>query len=165
MIVYGCSMIATFSERPNSLCRTYCAPSSSYNCRVKHTKVKWFLVIYLLTQSKTNVAALELTRHLGVCYRSAWRLKHKLMVAMTEREASRTLSGFVEIDDAYLGGERTGGKPGRGSENKRPFMIAVSTDELGRPGIAVIEPVSGFTRAAIAEWAKPPACPRSRGLQ
>ncbi len=40
-------------------------------------------------ESKTNVAALELTRHLGVCYRTAWRLKHKLMQAMCEREASR----------------------------------------------------------------------------
>lgn len=114
----------------------------------------WFFAIYLLTQSKTNVAALELMRHLGVCYRSAWRLKHKLMVAMTEREASRRLDGFVEIDDAYLGGERTGGKPGRGSENKRPFVIAVSTNDAGRPGTAVIEPVSGFTTAALTDWAQ-----------
>lgn len=115
---------------------------------------KWFLAMYLLTQSKTNVAALELTRHLDVCYRSAWRMKHKLMVAMTERESTRQLGGFVELDDAYLGGERNGGKPGRGSENKRPFVIAVSSDEAGRPGTAVIEPVSGFTTAAITEWAE-----------
>ncbi len=114
----------------------------------------WFLAMYLLTQSKTNLAALELTRHLGVCYRSAWRMKHKLMEAMAEREAPRRLDGFVELDDAYLGGERSGGKPGRGSENKRPFVIAVSTNELGRPGMAVIEPVSGFTTAALTNWAR-----------
>ncbi|EQD55650.1 ISXo5 transposase transposase [mine drainage metagenome] len=64
----------------------------------------WFLALYLLTQSKTNVAALELMRHLGVCYRTAWRIKHKLMQAMTEREAGRQLGGLVQIDDAYLGG-------------------------------------------------------------
>jgi hypothetical protein len=113
----------------------------------------WFLALYLLTQTKTNLSALELSRHLGVCYRSAWRMKHKLMQAMTQREAARQLTGFVQIDDAYLGGERNGGKRGRGSENKRPFVLAVATDEADRPGYAVIEPVAGFTKAAITDWA------------
>lgn len=120
-----------------------------------HTRLPlttWFLALYLLTQSKTNVAALELTRHLGVCYRTAWRVKHKLMQAMTAREASRSLGGLVQIDDAYLGGERNGGKAGRGSENKRPFVVAVATNAEGHPGFAVIEPVSGFTKAALDEW-------------
>jgi len=112
------------------------------------------LALYLLTQTKTNLSALELSRHLGVCYRPAWRMKHKLMQAMTQREAARQLTGFVQIDDAYLGGERTGGKRGRGSENKRPFVIAVATNEAGRPGYAVIEPLPGFTKVAITEWAK-----------
>ena len=114
----------------------------------------WFLALYLLTQSKTNLSALELSRHLGVCYSSAWRMKHKLMQAMTQRETSRQLTGFVQIDDAYLGGEHNGGKRGRGSENKRPFVIAVATDAADRPGYAVIEPISGFTKAAITEWAE-----------
>jgi hypothetical protein len=56
-------------------------------------------------------------------------VKHKIMRAMSEREESRKLQGFVQIDDAYLGGERHGGQPGRGSENKPPFVIAVQTDE------------------------------------
>src|SRR3546814_10631684 len=55
--------------------------------------------------------------HLGVCYSTAWRIKHKLMQAMTAREASRMLDGFVQIDDAYLGGEHPGGKPGRSEEH------------------------------------------------
>lgn len=54
-----------------------------------------FLTLYFLTQTKTNVSALELTRHLGVSYSSAWRMKHKLMQAMTEREEARRLTGFV----------------------------------------------------------------------
>lgn len=77
----------------------------------------WFLALYLLTQSKTNLAALELMRHLGVCYRTAWRIKHKLMQVMAARDAQAQLGGLVQIDDAYLGGERNGGKRGRGSEN------------------------------------------------
>jgi len=58
---------------------------------------RWFLALYLLTQSKTNMAALELMRHLGVCYRTAWRIKHKVMQAMTEREAQRQLGGVVQM--------------------------------------------------------------------
>ena len=75
----------------------------------------WMLAMHLLTSTKTNLAALELMRHLGVNYKTAWRLKHKVMQAMSEREDSRKLQGFVQLDDAYLGGERNGGKPGRGS--------------------------------------------------
>ncbi|EQD60156.1 ISXo5 transposase [mine drainage metagenome] len=114
----------------------------------------WFLALYLLTQSKTNVAALELMRHLGVCYRTAWRIKHKLMQAMTEREAGRQLGGLVQIDDAYLGGERNGGKPGRGSENKCPFVIAVELSAESHPLHAVITPVAGFTTQALTDWTR-----------
>ena len=85
--------------------------------------------MYLLGQSKTNVSALELMRHLGVSYPAAWRLKHKLMQAMLQDELPRMLKQVVQLDDAYLGGERNGGKAGRGSENKRPFVVAVQTDE------------------------------------
>lgn len=113
---------------------------------------RWFLALYLLTQSKTNMAALELMRHLGVCYRTAWRVKHKIMQAMTEREAQRQLGGTVQIDDAYLGGERNGGKAGRGSENKVPFVIAVEVSDEGHPRQAVITPVTGFTRTALVDW-------------
>lgn len=48
---------------------------------------------------------------------------------MTHREETRQLCGFVQINDAYLGGERNDGKPGRGSENKQAFAIAVEIDE------------------------------------
>jgi ribosomal protein L37AE/L43A len=113
----------------------------------------WFVAIYALTTTKTNLAALELMRQLDVCYRTAWRLKHKIMQAMAAREQTRQLAGFVQVDDAYLGGERNGGKPGRGSQNKQPFLIAVATDEnLERPTFAVIEPVRTFDNTTISDW-------------
>lgn len=115
----------------------------------------WFVALYLLTSTKTNLSALELKRHLGVRYRTAWRLKHKIMQAMMEREETRQLARFVQVDDAYLGGERNGGKPGRGSQNKQPFVIAVSTDEnLEHPTFAVIEPVKGFDDVSMIDWGK-----------
>jgi hypothetical protein len=115
----------------------------------------WFLALHLLTATKTNMSALELKRHLGVRYRTAWRLKHKVMQAMTEREETRQLAGFVQLDDAYLGGERNGGKAGRGSENKQAFVIAVETDAtLEHPRYAVIEPVRRFDNASLIDWGR-----------
>ena len=93
---------------------------------------RWFLAMQLLTQSKNNVSALELKRQLGVSYRSAWLLKHKIMEAMRLREQPRELDGRVEIDDAFLGGEHSG-KAGRGSQNKVPFVAAVQTNAQGQP--------------------------------
>src|SRR5450432_590649 len=118
---------------------------------------RWFLAMHLLTQSKNNVSALELKRHLGVCYKSAWLMKHKLMEVMRQREDGRELDGRVELDDAYLGGERSGGKAGRGSENKIPFVAAVQTTPDGQPQLVclrqqpfTVEEVSVFAARSIA---------------
>jgi transposase-like protein len=112
----------------------------------------WFQAIYFLTQTKNNVSALELTRLLGVCYRTAWRVKHKLMQVMCEREQATILSGLVEVDDAYLGGKHPG-KRGRGSKNKIPFVAAVETNDQGHPIRAVFSAVKAFSSAEIAKWA------------
>ena len=69
----------------------------------------WYLAMYLLTQSKNGISAMDLKRQLGVSYNSAWVAKHKLMQAMREREDSQPLRGIVELNDAYLGGEASGG--------------------------------------------------------
>ena len=113
---------------------------------------RWFLAMHLLTQSKNNVAALELMRHLGVCYKTAWLMKHKLMEVMREREDTRQLEGRVEIDDAYLGGERTGGKVGRGSENKVPFVAAVQTTPDGQAQFVCLRQ-QPFTNEEVAVFA------------
>ena len=113
---------------------------------------RWFLAMQLLTQSKNNVSALELMRQLGVSYHTAWLIKHKIMEAMRLREERRELDGRVEIDDAYLGGERTGGKTGRGSENKVPLVAAVQTTPDGQPVLACVRP-QPHTAEAIALFA------------
>ena len=114
----------------------------------------WFLGIYHLTQPKNSVSALELKRLLGVSYKAAWRIKHKLMQVMDERENDRVLGGRVELDDAYLGGVRSG-KVGRGAEGKVPFVIAVETSEdKHRPWYVRLDPVPGFTKKALVQWAQ-----------
>ena len=91
-------------------------------------------------------------RHLGVCYKIAWLIKHKLMEVMRVREDDWLLDGRVELDDTYLGGQRSGGKPGRGSENKVPFVAVVQTTPDGQPQFVCLrqEP---FTYEKVASFA------------
>lgn len=113
----------------------------------------WFLAMYLLTQTKNGISALELHRQLGVSYNTAWSLKHKLMQVMKERDDGQPLGGELQLDDAYWGGERRGGKVGRGAPAKTPFVAAVEIDEDGRPRKMRLTRVVGFRRDAIAKWA------------
>ena len=134
------------------------------NTIFEHTRLpltKWFLGIYFITQDKKGISALELKRCIGVSYPAAWRMKQKLMQVMLERDDSKALSGFIEVDDAYLGGERTGGKRGRGAENKTPFVAAVQTNEQGHPEQVKLQVVDGFRSKTIEAWAKKAFVPGS----
>ena len=113
----------------------------------------WFLAMYLLSQSKNGISALELGRQLGVNDNTAWLLKHKLMQAMRERDRAYRLGGTVQVDDAYLGGENPGGKRGRGSENKTPMLVAVQVTDDGQPERVKLSVVDGFRKDAVAQWA------------
>lgn len=114
---------------------------------------KWFQAIFLVTQNKNNISALSLKRYLGVCYRTAWRVKHKLLEAMAERESRRLLTGVVVADDAYLGGVHAG-KPGRGSENKVPFIAAVELNDEGHPLHVRFDPIADLKGSTLASWAR-----------
>ncbi|NEV60349.1 IS1595 family transposase [Thiorhodococcus minor] len=113
----------------------------------------WFLAMYLLTQQKNAISALELKRHLGVSYPTAWRIKHKLLQVMLERDADRQLTGVIEIDDVYWGGEVHGETPGRGSPNKTPFVAAVAKNHEGHPIALRMSVVKGFRKTELAHWA------------
>lgn len=123
---------------------------------------KWFLAIYLMTQSKNDIAALELMRQLGVKYDTAWLLKQKLMAAMLERNSQRKPSGLVQLDDACLGGEKRwgeGGKRGRGSPNKIPFIAAAVATREGKPVAIHLRRVTGFTKEQIGLYANASLAP------
>lgn len=83
---------------------------------------KWFLGIFLLTQNKNGISALELSRQVCISYDSAWRLKHKLMQVMLERDTKKKLHNRVEIDDSVLGGKRKAGNRGREPGVKHLFL-------------------------------------------
>src|SRR5919205_3868344 len=115
----------------------------------------WFSAIYHLTQSKGGISSIELARRLGVRQPTAWLVKHKLMRAMAAREADKPkLSGRVEMDDADLGGERSGGKRGRGAAGKTPVVAAVETTADRRPRRLRLSVVKGFRKREVEKLAK-----------
>jgi len=102
---------------------------------------KWLLAFYLLCSSKKGMSAHQLHRMLGVTYKSAWFMAHRIRYAMEQPPFAKQLTGTVEADETYVGGKvrRANRKPvrpldakgpnprqqtGRGA-NKTPVMLLV----------------------------------------
>ena len=92
----------------------------------------WFLAMYLMTQTKNGISALELSRQLAVSYNTAWKVKHKLMQVMKERDDTRPLGGWVQLDDAYWAGSAAAANPGEARRAKR--RSSPRSSSIGRAG-------------------------------
>lgn len=79
--------------------------------------VSWFHAIYLFSVSKNGVSSKELERHLGVTYKTAWRMAKQIRLLMKQDES--VLSGVVEADETYWGGRRP---QARVKENKTAIL-------------------------------------------
>jgi len=164
------SMVTTRDLFQCTACRRQTSPiAGTIFASTKLPLRTWFRAVYHPTQSKQGISSIELGRRLGVTQNTAWMVKHKLKQVMLERDAAKPLTGRVEIDDAYLGGERSGGKRGRGAPGKTPFVAAVETTPEGRPVRLKLGRVTSFCSASISGFAKrslDPACTVvSDGLQ
>ncbi len=70
---------------------------------------KWFVAIYLLLESRKGMSANQLKRTLGVSYKTAWYLCHRIRSAMgNDGMTGPTLFGIVEVDETLVGGRRRG---------------------------------------------------------
>ena len=66
----------------------------------------WFFVTYLMTESRKGISANQIKRMLGISYKTAWYLCHRIRKAMAEADGHK-LTGTVEIDETYIGGKTT----------------------------------------------------------
>jgi transposase-like protein len=66
---------------------------------------KWLLAFYLLCSSKKGMSAHQLHRMLGVTYKSAWFMCHRIRYAMEQPAFQDKLTGVVEVDETYVGGK------------------------------------------------------------
>jgi transposase-like protein len=78
---------------------------------------KWFLCAYLLCESRKGMSANQLKRTLGVSYKTAWYLCHRIRAAMKEAQ-QEPLAGPVEMDETFVGGKVRGRGWVEGRENK-----------------------------------------------
>ena len=106
----------------------------------------WFEAMWYVTNQKYGVSALGLQRVLGLgSYHTAWNWLHKLRRAMVRPGRDR-LSGLVQVDEIFIGGERSG-KRGRGAEGKALVVVAVQAAEkrIGRIRLTRVADAAGVS--------------------
>ena len=87
---------------------------------------KWFLATLLLCEAKKGMSAMQIKRTLGVSYKTAWYLCHRIRFAMTE--VHKMLDGTIEVDETYIGGRRLGKGCKAGRDNKEPVIGIIQRD-------------------------------------
>ena len=129
--------------------------------------VVWFWALYLVSQDKGGESALRLAKQLGIRYKTAWLMLHKIRQAMGERNRRYPLSGRIEMDDAFFGGVRAG-KRGRGAANKTPVLVMVESQGKKRAGFVAMRTLPRVDRdrvhEGVAEEIQPGQAIRTDGL-
>lgn len=124
---------------------------------------KWLAAFYLLCSSKKGMSAHQLHRSIGVTYKTAWFMFHRIREAMKEPAFASKLGGTVEADETYIGGKRSNAKRGRGTADKKAVLALVERDGKARSfhvanvttatlGAAVREHVDTSARLMTDEW-------------
>jgi transposase len=91
--------------------------------------VSWFYAMYLFCTTRHGVSGKELQRQLGVTYKTAYRIGQQIRDLTAKAQSfDALLAGHVELDEAYVGGRRSGGKRGRGAPGKTIVMGLASRD-------------------------------------
>lgn len=124
-----CERETTFHKIAKKRCYKckYCgyelSPTAGTIFHKSSTSLKdWFFAIYLFANSKNGVSAKELERHLGVTYKTAWRMANRIrLLFQNQDQDGEPLNNIVEADETYVGGRRRG-KRGRGAEGKTPVI-------------------------------------------
>jgi hypothetical protein len=118
----------------------------------------WFRAIYHLTQTKQGISSIELGHRLEVTQTTAWKVKHKLKQVMLERDATKRLTGRVEIDDVYLGGEQCRRQAGSRGSWQDTVRRRGRDDRRGQAGST--EVTSGHQLLCIGDFRLRQAKPR-----
>jgi transposase-like protein len=116
----------------------------------------WFEAMWYVVNQKNGASALGVKRVLGMSYPTAWRWLHKLRRAMVRPGRDR-LAGSVEVDEVYIGGERSG-KRGRGAAGKALVLVMAQVDgsRTGRIRLARVANASAAVLTAAVSGSVEP---------
>jgi transposase-like protein len=94
---------------------------------------KWLLAIHLLCSSKKGMSAHQFHRMLGITYKSAWFMAHRLRYAMSAGPLAELLQGIVEIDETYIGAkDKKGTRRGRPGPDSHKTPVVALVERGGR---------------------------------
>ena len=99
---------------------------------------KWFIAIYLTVESKKGFSANQMKRVLGVSYKTAWYLCHRIRAAMTELDPT-PLKGTVEVDETFVGGRVRGRGRGKRTYLKNKGVVVGVIQRGGKVRLQVID--------------------------
>lgn len=148
------SRIKTRNQFDCNRCRSRFSVKSGTVFHDSHLPLwKWFLATYLITESKKGVSANQLKRTLGVSYKTAWFLCHRIRSAMIGD--GELLSGVVEADETYIGGKHSTAKGTRSERSKARFenktMVLGAIERGGKLRVRAVKG-SGATRTTVGRF-------------
>ena len=85
---------------------------------------KWFLATLLLCEARKGMSANQIKRTLGVSYKTAWYLCHRIRAAMKEADKPM-LDGTVEMDETWVGGRERKGRGWNRTDNNKEVVIGL----------------------------------------
>ncbi len=120
---------------------------------------KWFATIYLMVESRKGVSANQIKRTIGVTYKTAWHLCHRIRAAMGQANGHQPLlSGIVEVDETYVGGKAHG--KGRGYVGNKTIVVGV----LQRGGRIELGVVRGVDRKTLHRFIEKHVAPHAEAI-
>jgi len=109
----------------------------------------WFLIMYFVAQDKGGASAVKLANQLDMRYGTVLRMLNKLRDSMTEAEKTLKLAGYIEIDEAFLGGRRKVPKPGMSPFADKVEVAVMVENEGSHAGNLVLKVMESDTREGL----------------
>jgi len=114
----------------------------------------WFQVIYLMTQSKKGISALQIHRQIGSGdYRTAWYMCHRIRAAMKDTTFPK-LMGEVEVDETFIGGSDKNRHWSKKKHNAKEGQKATVIGAISRKGNVVCQLIENTDRLTLSQFVK-----------
>ncbi len=137
-------------------CRYQFSVTSNTTLHDSHLPLwKWFATAYLMIESKKGISANQVKRTIGVSYKTAWYLCHRIRAAMPE---TNLLKGIVEVDETFVGGKTEG--MGHGYKGNKTVVVGA----LQRGGKAVLQVVDDRGRQSLHQFIRESTHPDTEAI-